>query len=313
MPASYPSSIKSFPTFADSTDIIFAANQNDPNAEIVAVETGLLNGFQHDLKPLSAGGFSLGTTTLPWAALFTKSLFTTLTITDTGTKNDYAIPSLNGNCAFINCNNASLLTITGIAGGVAGQVLIFYAGNAQVDFVHNSGASSAANRLGNRVTSGNTSLALRGTLIYLYTGGVWALLFHDQGAWITPAFSAGNYTGSGSLTVTVDSGDVTTNRYRLDGSKLTWMVELSSISTGGTASTEIRAAIPGGFTMAGSEIITPAPMQDAGAAFAVGMNVLSNGNAFVRWFKDLTGTSNWSNAAVNNTTIRAGTLVFDVS
>lgn len=43
MPASYPGSVKSFPT-RNSGDVITDVFFNDPNAEIVAIETGLLQG-----------------------------------------------------------------------------------------------------------------------------------------------------------------------------------------------------------------------------------------------------------------------------
>ena len=39
MPASYPSAIKTFTTLVDGVDDVLAAHQNDPNAEITAIET----------------------------------------------------------------------------------------------------------------------------------------------------------------------------------------------------------------------------------------------------------------------------------
>jgi len=41
MPASYPSAIKTFTTLVDGVDDVLASHQNDPNAEITAVETEL--------------------------------------------------------------------------------------------------------------------------------------------------------------------------------------------------------------------------------------------------------------------------------
>jgi len=41
MPASYPSAIKTFTTLVDGVDDVLAAHQNDPNAEITAIETEL--------------------------------------------------------------------------------------------------------------------------------------------------------------------------------------------------------------------------------------------------------------------------------
>lgn len=41
MPASYPSALKTFTTLVDGVDDVLAAHQNDPNAEITAIETEL--------------------------------------------------------------------------------------------------------------------------------------------------------------------------------------------------------------------------------------------------------------------------------
>ncbi len=64
--ATYPGAIISLPNHSDTTDTIFAADINTPNAEIVAIETGLLNGFQHDLLPLTDATRSLGSSSKKW-------------------------------------------------------------------------------------------------------------------------------------------------------------------------------------------------------------------------------------------------------
>lgn len=63
--ASYPNSIVALPTI-NNGDTSDASNINTPNAEVVAVETGLLNGFQHDLLPLNDDAKSLGSTSKRW-------------------------------------------------------------------------------------------------------------------------------------------------------------------------------------------------------------------------------------------------------
>lgn len=72
MSASYPSTIATFSTHSDTTDTIFAADVNTPNAEIVAIETGLLNGFQHDLLPLADDAKSIGSTAKRWLKLWAQ-------------------------------------------------------------------------------------------------------------------------------------------------------------------------------------------------------------------------------------------------
>lgn len=47
--ADYPGTVATFPTWVNGDDIN-ASNQNDPNDEITAVESALLNGFAHNIK-----------------------------------------------------------------------------------------------------------------------------------------------------------------------------------------------------------------------------------------------------------------------
>lgn len=74
MAASYPSSIKTFVTRVDGAgNIIFAAHMNDVQDEINAIETGLINGVQHVLRPdSSANNRDIGLTTARFRDLFAK-------------------------------------------------------------------------------------------------------------------------------------------------------------------------------------------------------------------------------------------------
>lgn len=90
--ASYPTSVKVFTTKAQN-ETIQPAHMNDVQDEIVAVEQGLLNGFQHDLKPDTDGGRALGTTALRFKnlRLFLGTLTDQLAAIDiAGTWNDAA-------------------------------------------------------------------------------------------------------------------------------------------------------------------------------------------------------------------------------
>ena len=69
-----------------------------------------------------------------------------------------------------------------------------------------------------------------------------------MGVGIAIAFNAANFTGSGSMTWTVASGDVATNDYTLIGKTLLWGFDFQTTTVGGTPSTTLRVAIPGGFT-----------------------------------------------------------------
>lgn len=72
MPASYPSSIKSYSTKVDGAgNIIFAAHVNELQDEVTAVETGMLSGFAHVVRPDStAGNRDLGTSTALWRDVY---------------------------------------------------------------------------------------------------------------------------------------------------------------------------------------------------------------------------------------------------
>ena len=85
MPASYPSSVKSFTAKADSVDIVQAAHINDIQDEVTAIEQGLVNGFQHIVKPLTNDTTDLGTTTLRWRNLWLSGELTGVTGVFAGT------------------------------------------------------------------------------------------------------------------------------------------------------------------------------------------------------------------------------------
>lgn len=64
------------------------------------------------------------------------------------------------------------------------------------------------------------------------------------GAWTTPTFSAGNFTGNGSMTWTVASGDVTTYAYIINGKMMTVSFWIVTSTVGGTPNTNLLIAIP---------------------------------------------------------------------
>jgi hypothetical protein len=226
------------------------------------------------------------------------------TITLTGAQADVA---LTAGVTELRCNNASLLTLSGFAAGTDGQrVDVVSVGAGQVDLAHQNVGSVAANRLLNYATSGNTSLAAgSGTATYEYdiTTARWRLIGHEQGAWITPAYAAGNFTGTGSMTWTVDAGDVAVFSYRLSGRKLDVLLNLQTTSVGGTPSSQLQAAIPGGFTAAVAITNLPYTRNDNGVGNGFAIYQVSLNGALIRFFTDF-GGSNWT-AATNTTYIYA--------
>jgi hypothetical protein len=238
----------------------------------------------------------------------------TSTITTTGTQTALALPA-GGGPLVIFANNASLLTVQGIAAGLNGQQLtIVSIGAGQVDLAHLNGSASAANRLINVATSGNTSLAAgRGAATYVYdatTAPGWRLDHHEQGGMITPAYASGNFTGNGSMTWTVDAGDVTSYRYLLRGRLLTVMWQLDTTSVGGTLNTTLQIAIPGGFTAVSTYFVGLDYASDNGTTAVAAQCQVSSGDTIIKLFRNVAASGNW--AAATNTTTIYGQLTFEV-
>jgi hypothetical protein len=65
--------------------------------------------------------------------------------------------------------------------------------------------------------------------------------------WKTPAFSAGDYTGSGGMGVTVAAGDVETYAYRISGKTMTVLFKINTITTIAPAGYVLSIKIPAGY------------------------------------------------------------------
>lgn len=234
----------------------------------------------------------------------------TSTVTTTGTITVQALPTGVGDL-LIYMNNATLATIQGIAAGLSGQKLtIISIGAGQVDLAHQNAGATAANRLINVATSGNTSLAAgSGSATYQYdaTTARWRLVQHEQGAWITPTYAGASYTAS-SGTWTVDSGDVSTQAYYLRGRSLTvaWILGATSASATPT-NLIIGNGAWGGFTVA-KAILNTVLYNDNGAGNVVGFAQVSAAGTSIPINK-LTGTF----SIATNTTNVLGEITFEVN
>ena len=71
------------------------------------------------------------------------------------------------------------------------------------------------------------------------TGGI-----TEGAAWTTPAFSAGDFTASASMTWTVASGDVETYAYIINGKMMTVLFGIITSTVGGTPAATLNIAIP---------------------------------------------------------------------
>lgn len=170
-----------------------------PHAVVIGNGTGGMSATSAGTagQPLRSGGASADPS-------FGEVVQTT---TLTGTQNDLV---LNAGASVLRCNNASLLTITGLTEGFDGQRLIIRSvGAGQVDLSHQAGASTSTRRLVNYATSAATSLAAGiGTAEYEYdvTSARWSLVGHEQGAWIAWTPVLGGTGGTSGQTYTTQSG-----------------------------------------------------------------------------------------------------------
>lgn len=220
---------------------------------------------------------------------------TTVASTAATDQNNWA-PGLDGHTTVF-WSGASDINITGIAGGISGQRFTFRnTGTKVAYFAHQSGSSSAGNKFKNRATSSKTPVAANGFGTWQHDGTDWQLIAHEQGAWITPTFAAGTYTGNNSMTWTVASGNVGTQRWRLNGKTIEIDFYITGTSVGGTLSTllQISNAAYGGFTFAGKSLSPAVIYNDAGAGNLNGfIEVADAGTSFP--IAKLT-VANWSSA-----------------
>jgi hypothetical protein len=162
-------------------------------------------------------------------------------------------------------------------------------------------ASIAATDLqatGNVVVSGDTASTggykERGRSVYI-------------GEWTTPAYSGLNFTGNNSMTWTVASGDIDTYAYTLVGKTMTVSFYINTSTVGGTPSTDLLIAIPGGL-LAAKKALNPVVINDNGGGIAGGYAQVTVGGSTIGISKLAGG--NWT--AATNTTYVFGQITFEV-
>lgn len=267
-----------------------------------AADLSATGGAKQYLKQASAGA-AITVGTIPASDVVSSEV----TVTTTGNIDDLSFSNAN----VIRMNNASLSTIRGLAAGTAGQqVTIVSIGAGQVDLADQNTNSTAANRLICHVTSAVTSLAAgKGSATFEYdaTTARWRLVEHNQGAWIAPSFASGNFTAGGSMTWTVESGDVFVYAYKLEGRTLLVSFTVITTTVGGSVSDSLQIAIPGGFT---SNRYTASTIwySDNGTGGFGRAQVAGSGSVIGLAKVDL---GNWT-LSTNNTSIQ-GEIAFEVT
>lgn len=241
------------------------------------------------------------------AALAASSGWTVISNADVGAINDWAPAGLSGNTLIL-WNGASDFAPTGIAGGVLGQlVTVKNLSTTKIVSFPDTGASLAAAQFKNFVTGGPTPIAARGQITYQHDGTNWKIVGHEQGAWITRPFAAGNFFGQAGQTWTVASGGVITDAYRLAGRTLTYSFDIQG-SVGGTPGVLITITLPNGLGSSKIQlfpcIIVSGGVQAAGYCYSSGA-----GNTGLNIAPTSSGSGNWSAGA----NIVYGTVAIEVS
>ena len=175
------------------------------------------------------------------------------TVTSTGSQNDFSITTSSIEADVLRCNNASSLTLTGIAAPASpakpGKPLkIVSVGAGDVVLSNTPTASSAANEI---ITGSGADITLAAGvgvayLIYDDTTDMWRVLVHEQGR---PIAYTPTITSQGGTFTTVSA----TGRYLLNKRMCTFQVVIT-ITTVGTATGYAAATLP--FTATSQAYVT---------------------------------------------------------
>jgi hypothetical protein len=150
--------------------------------------------------------------------------------------------------------------------------------------LNGSSPASNAGALTNLVAN-PTPVAVGGWVTYRWTGGVWVLVGHEQGAWITPAFSSGNFFASGG-TWTV--GSASADKYLLRGRTLWYQLMLGGSSIGGTPGSIKRIAY--GFTAQSTNVGSGLIALNAGT---MAYPIVQGNGLYLQFWRDPNFT-NWA-------------------
>lgn len=129
-----------------------------------------------------------------------------------------------------------------------------------------------------------------------------------MGHWLDVPYSAGAFTASGSMTWTVESGDVVCYRYTLVGKTIFLNLELENTTVGGTVSNELRVALPAGVTCNRRVQVSNVRFFDNGSLTDAYIHI-NGGGTYLSVFKSAGGNMTLS---THQTTVYAQ-LVFEMT
>lgn len=167
------------------------------------------------------------------------------------------------------------------------------------DILHMNTASVAANRV---ACPGSVRYRLHpreSVVLYRSASDTWKIA-EKADQWIDVAFVAGNFTASAG-NWTVDSGDIETLCYQLDGNMMTvsFAIKTTDLSAGPAS---MRILIPAGKTAARNIYNALAAAVDAGVNVNTGFSRVLAGGTVIDIFKDTASTA-WTATAAHNTNV----------
>ena len=129
------------------------------------------------------------------------------------------------------------------------------------------------------------------------------------GEWTSVPFTAGNFTGSGSMRWIVESENVTTYAYARIGKTMTVVFHIATSTVGGTPSTQLRIAIPGGHT-AIKRARAWSQNYNNSTNTASFCEVIAGGTT-INIYKDLSSTTTWTGET--HLTAVYGQITFEIN
>lgn len=136
----------------------------------------------------------------------------------------------------------------------------------------------------------------------------WEMDTDAVATWTAAPFDAGDFTGSGSMTWTVEESDVQTLAYRIEGNSMTVAFTITNTTVGGVASTKLQIKVPGNRTIANKMTAPVYILNNSTPTFGF---VQAASSVPTKLEILLPNLANW--AAATNATAVEGLITFEVA
>ena len=271
MAASYPTTVKSFTTKNNTTDVVDASHINDVQAEVTAIETDLVNATPTYITKVTTGinASALSTGSLPDARLsgsytnviaFTSSngTFTNLlTINAAVITGNLTANGANGSSGQVLTTNGSGLYWSTVSGGGGGETSNSTGGSGAIQYYNGTTFGSSTNLvfggttvfIGNSTSNGiygqqsltiansTSSATLNAGTLTLGTGSINSTAYTGTANNATYAF------GKSENQLNVNSASQATNATNLNSQPGSYYTNASNLSTGTVAIARLDANV----------------------------------------------------------------------